>query len=77
MTKKLGILRLFNSCGGGCCSYYPSIWHPSIPYSNQFHFQKEDNDGDMLVIKASNHTGSPEGNSDYWVTSRGHKNVIK
>ncbi len=24
----------------------------------------------MLVINASNNTGNPEGNSDYWVTSR-------
>ncbi len=24
----------------------------------------------MLVINASNHTVNPEGNSDYWVTSR-------
>ncbi len=30
-------------------------------------------DGDMLVINASNHTGDPEGNSDYWVTSRRHR----
>ncbi len=29
--------------------------------------------GDMLVINASNHTGNPEGNSDYWVTSRPHR----
>ncbi len=40
MTKKLWIISLFNSCGGGYSSYYPSIWHPSIPYSNQFNFQK-------------------------------------
>ncbi len=41
MTKKLWIICLFNSCGGGGYgSYYPSIWHPSIPYSNQFHYQK-------------------------------------
>ncbi len=30
----------------------------------------------MLVINASNNTGDPEGNSDYWVTSRGHKNML-
>ncbi len=29
--------------------------------------------GDMLVINESNHTGNPERNSDYWVTSRGHR----
>ncbi len=33
-------------------------------------------DGDMLVISASNHTGDPEGNSDYWVTSRGHRKML-
>ncbi len=40
MTKKLWIIGLFNSCGGGYGSYYPSIWHPTIPYCNQFNFQK-------------------------------------
>ncbi len=40
MTKQLWIISLFNSCGGGYSSYYSSIWRPSIPYSNQFHFQK-------------------------------------
>ncbi len=30
----------------------------------------------MLVIKAFNHSGNPEGNSDYWVTSRGHRNML-
>ncbi len=34
------------------------------------------NDGDMLVINASNNTGDPEGNSDYWVTSRGHRKML-
>ncbi len=29
-------------------------------------------DGDMLVINASNNTG----NSDYWVTSRRHRKVL-
>ncbi len=33
-------------------------------------------DGDMLVISASNNTGNPEGNSDYWVTSRGHRKML-
>ncbi len=28
-----------------------------------------DGGGDILVINESNHTGNPEGNSDYWVTS--------
>ncbi len=32
----------------------------------------------MLVISASNNTGDPEGNSDYWVTSKtSQKDVIK
>ncbi len=39
MIKKW-IICLFNSSGGGYGLYYPSIWHPSIPYSNSFHFQK-------------------------------------
>ncbi len=26
--------------------------------------------GDMPVINASDHSGNPEGNLDYWVTSR-------
>ncbi len=34
------------------------------------------NGGDMLVINTSNHTGNPEGNSDYWVTSRHHKKML-
>ncbi len=33
-------------------------------------------DGDMLDISASKHTGDPEGNSDYWVTSRGHRKML-
>ncbi len=32
--------------------------------------------GDMLVINASNNTGDPEGNSDYWVTSRRHRKML-
>ncbi len=32
--------------------------------------------GDMVVNNASNHTGNPEGNSDYWVTSRGHRKML-
>ncbi len=36
----------------------------------------DDDDREMLVIKASNHTGSPEGNSDYWVTSRRHTKML-
>ncbi len=32
--------------------------------------------GDMLVINASNNTGNPEGNSDYWVTSRRHRKML-
>ncbi len=31
---------------------------------------------DMLVINASNHSGNPKGNSDYWVTSRGHRKTL-
>ncbi len=74
MTKNiLNNLCSFNSCGGGYGSYYPSIWHPSIPIS--FIFRRCDG-GDMLVINASNHTGDPEGNSDYWVTSRGHRKML-
>ncbi len=30
----------------------------------------------MLVISASKHSGDPEGNSDYWVTSRGHRKML-
>ncbi len=30
----------------------------------------------MLVINASNHSGDPEVNSDYWVTSRGHRKML-
>ncbi len=30
----------------------------------------------MLVISASKHTGDPEGNSDYWATSRRHINML-
>ncbi len=30
----------------------------------------------MRVINASNNTGDPEGNSDYWVTSRRHRNML-
>ncbi len=30
----------------------------------------------MLVISAPNHTGNPEGNSDYWVTSRGYRKML-
>ncbi len=30
----------------------------------------------MLVINASNNTGNPEGNSDYWVTSRRHRKML-
>ncbi len=30
----------------------------------------------MLVINASNHTGDPEENSDYWVTSRRHRKLL-
>ncbi len=30
----------------------------------------------MLEINASNHTENPEGNSDYWVTSRGHRKML-
>ncbi len=30
----------------------------------------------MLVINASNHTGNPEGNSDYWVTSSRHRKML-
>ncbi len=30
----------------------------------------------MLVINASKHTGDPEGNSDYWVTSRRHRKML-
>ncbi len=40
MTKKLWIINLFNSCGGGYGPYYSSIWHPSFPYSNQFQFSE-------------------------------------
>ncbi len=32
--------------------------------------------GDMLVINASNNTGNPEGNSDYWVTSRRNRKML-
>ncbi len=35
-------------------------------------FRRCDDGGDMLVI----HTGNPEGNSDYWVTSRRHRKVL-
>ncbi len=38
-------------------------------------FRRFDGGGDMLVI-ASNHTGNPEGNSDYWVTSRRHTKMF-
>ncbi len=38
-------------------------------------FRRFDCVEDMLVI-ASNHTGNPEGNSDYWVTSRCHTKML-
>ncbi len=51
-------------------TYYPSILHPFHTFIRLI-FERCDG-GDMLVISTSNHTGNPEGNSDYWVTSRGH-----
>ncbi len=30
----------------------------------------------MLVISASKHTGDPEENSDYWVTTRRHRKML-
>ncbi len=43
---------------------------------NSLIFRRCDGGGDMLVINASNHTGNPEGNSDYWVTSRHHRKML-
>ncbi len=63
------------ACGGGYGSYHSSIWHPSIHTVISFIFRRCSG-GDMLVINASNHTGNPEGNSDYWVTSRGHRKML-
>ncbi len=50
---------LFNSCGGGYASYYPSICHPFHTVISLI-FRRCDG-GDMLVINASNNTGNPEG----------------
>ncbi len=41
----------------------------------RFIFRRCDGE-DMLVISASKHTGNPEGNSDYWVTSRRHRKML-
>ncbi len=73
MTKKFWIISLFNSCGGGYGSYYPSIWTGILPFHAviSFMFRRCDG-GDMLVINASNNTG----NSDYWVTSRRHTKML-
>ncbi len=51
-----------DSLGGCYGSYYPSIWHPYIQYSNQFHFQKV--------------RWNPEGNLDCWITSRRHTKML-
>ncbi len=32
--------------------------------------------GACVVINAFNHTGNPEANSDYWVTSKGHRKML-
>ncbi len=41
-----------------------------------FIFRRCDGGGDMLVVNASNHTGNPKGNSDYWVPSRRHRKML-
>ncbi len=47
-----------------------------FPTVIRFIFRRCDGGGDMLVINAFNPTGNPEGNSDYWVTSRGHRKML-
>ncbi len=48
-----------------------------LPFHTEISFMFRRCDGrDMLVINASNNTGNPEGNSDYWVTSRRHRKML-